>query len=294
MRRLQRTAAAAAVLLATGVPLRAAGSGARPGAAPSDTVHCVNLPMLPSGNPAYRPGEKLHYVMHYKWLGIRTDVGEATAQLQALAPEGGRTVYRAVASGKTYRFWDAFFKVREHFESEFYPDVLRPRYFHRDIYEGGYTMKNYYTWNPDHSINARVERCSDPVKDTLLPGKDCTYDIVTLFYFARNIDFSRIPVGVNQPVSFAIDDETFNIYFRYLGREEKKVYSLGRFRTLKFAAKVVAGEVFSGKYEMIIWVSDDANRIPLLFESQIRVGTVSGRLVGYENLMHPVTSKLED
>ena len=42
---------------------------------------------------------------------------------------------------------------------------------------------------------------------------------------------------------------------------------LGVFRTLKFAAKVVAGEVFTGEQEMIIWVSDDMNRVPLLFDS---------------------------
>lgn len=250
-------------------------------------------PMLPAQEVAFQSGEKLHYVLHYKWLGIRMDVGEATAGIQSLTHQG-RSAIHAVATGKTYKFWDTFFKVREHFESAFYVEDFRPYFFMRDVYEGGYTMKNHYTWNDDHTIQAEVQRKSDPVKDTLLPGTATTYDLVTLFYLARNIDFDRIPVGENQPVSFAIDDEIFNVYFRFIGREERKVYDLGRFRTMKFAAKVVAGEVFNGDHELIIYVSDDANRIPLLFESKIRVGTVSGRLAGYEQLRYPLSSKVSD
>ena len=62
--------------------------------------------------------------------------------------------------------------------------------------------------------------------------------------------------------------------------------------TLKFAAKVVAGEVFKGEEEMIIWVSDDYNKVPLYFESPIIVGKVSGRLKRYSGLKYPLSSKL--
>lgn len=237
---------------------------------------------------AFSQGEKLSYVIHYKWLGVRTDVGAADVALLDGGMRDGRHLLHPVATGMTYKFWDAFFKVRDRYESVFYEDSVRPVYFHRDIHEGKYTIQNYYRWDDStHAIDAEVIK-SDGVIDTVLPGSGCTFDILTLFYCARNMDLEALEPGVNNPVSFAIDEEIFDIYFRYVGREEKKIPGLGVFRTLKFAAKVVAGEVFTGEQEMTIWVSDDLNRVPLLFESPIIVGSVFGRLSGWKGLRYPL------
>ena len=237
---------------------------------------------------AFACGERLSYIIHYKWLGIRTDVGAAEVTLQDGGVRNGRRLLHPVATGMTYRFWDVFFKVRDRYESVFYEDSVRPVYFHRDVHEGKYTIQNYFHWDDTtHAIDAQVVRRTS-VRDTLLPGHACTFDVLTLFYNARNMDLEALEPGVNNPVSFVIDEEIFDIYFRYIGREEKRVPGLGVFRTLKFAAKVVAGEVFTGEQEMIIWVSDDMNRVPLLFESPIIVGSVFGRLSGWEGLRYPL------
>ena len=98
---------------------------------------------------------------------------------------------------------------------------------------------------------------------------------------------------MKQPISFVIDDDVYNFYFILLGKEVKKIKGLGTFNTLKFAVKLVAGTVFTGKDDMFIWVTDDENKVPLLFESPIIVGRVQGRLTGYSNLKSPLTSKIK-
>lgn len=237
---------------------------------------------------AFRQGERLSYIIHYRCLGIRTDVGEAEVCLTDGGDRDGRRLLHPVASGSTYRFWDAFFPVRDRYESVFYEDSVQPVYFHRDIHEGKYTIRNYYSWDDStHAIEAKVVK-TDRTIDTLLPGHRCTFDILTLFYNARNMDLEALEQGVNNPVSFAVDEEIFDIYFRYIGRENKRIPGLGVFRTMKFAAKVVAGEVFTGKQEMLIWVSDDMNRVPLFFEAPIIVGSVCGRISGWEGLRYPL------
>ncbi|HIZ86203.1 MAG TPA: DUF3108 domain-containing protein [Candidatus Coprenecus stercoravium] len=237
---------------------------------------------------AFRQGERLRYIIHYKWLGIRTDVGYAEVALLDGGERDGRKLLQPLAYGSTYKFWDVFFKVRDTYTSKFYEDSVRPVYFHRDVHEGKYTVQNFYYWDDNTcAIDASVIRQSGTV-DTLLPGHGCTFDLLTLFYNARNMDFEALERGVNNPVSFAIDEEIFDIYFRYIGREEKRVPGLGVYRTMKFAAKVVAGEVFTGEQEMYIWVSDDLNRVPLLFESPIIVGSVFGRLSDWEGLEYPL------
>ena len=95
------------------------------------------------------------------------------------------------------------------------------------------------------------------------------------------------------PITFAIDKEIYNLYFIYHGKETRKIKGLGTFRTMKFSASLVAGEIFTGKDEIYIWVSDDKNIVPLLFESKVLVGTVTGRLKSWSNLKYPMTSKIK-
>lgn len=253
---------------------------------------CVPVKNISEKARAYKDGELLNYKIHYVWGMIKSDVGEASATVVREKNALYGDHFHSVITGKTYRFYDLFFKIRDLFESRFNTTNGRPYYFHRDIAEGRYTMKNTFHFNKDYSIQANVQRKSDPVIDTLLQARECTFDLVSLFYFVRNLDFSQTPIGVNQPLSFAIDNEVFNVYYRYEGKEVKRIPGMGQFNTLKFAAKVVSGEVFSGKNELVLWVTDDNNKIPLLFESPIKVGQVTGRLSNFENLKFPLTSKI--
>lgn len=114
-----------------------------------------------------------------------------------------------------------------------------------------------------------------------------------MFYYARTIDIKRDSPGKLYPVSFVIDDDIYDISFRYLGREVKKISGMGTFRTTKFAVKLIAGTVFRGDKEMIIWISDDENKIPLGFEVEIIIGKLFGTLKSTEKLKYPMTSKIK-
>jgi len=254
---------------------------------------CAPVNNIPENDRAFDDGERVVYVINYTWGVIKTDVGEAVASLKRFNDNIYGDYFHSIITGYSYKFYEMFFRVKDLFESKFNTTNGRPFYFHRDISEGKYRMKNYYTFNPDFSINANVQRKDQPPKDTILKGRECTFDLVSLFYFSRNLDFSKVIPGVEQPISFAIDDEIFDLYYRYIGSEVKRVPGMGQFRTLKFAARVVVGEVFSGKDELVIWVSDDMNKIPLLFETPIIVGKVTGRISSFKNLKHPLSSKIK-
>ena len=240
---------------------------------------------------AYQAGEKFSFSIHYEWGAIDSDVGWANIVLDTLRVNGTKS-WHCMVYGRTTRLYDLFFPVRENFQSWFSYDGLQPLMFTRDTREGKYKARNTYAYRRgglagDH-IMADVFTTSDGDRSVSLPLDSCTFDLPALFYYARNMDFEALEQGVNNPVSFAIDEEIFDIYFRYIGREEKRVPGLGVYRTMKFAAKVVAGEVFTGEQEMYIWVSDDMNRVPLLFESPIIVGSVFGRLADWEGLRYPL------
>jgi hypothetical protein len=251
------------------------------------------LKVYTDDNLVFKVGERLTLVANYRWGIINADVGEATMLVeQESFRDTQYFVVRAYAT--TYKFWDNFFRVRDVYEGRFDTHTLRPLYFYRDIHEGDYKMLNTMHFNnDDNTIRITVQRDKRPKKDTVLQGTPITYDFISLFYNSRNIDFSSLTEGKTYPFSFVIDDEMFDLYYRFIGRAEKNISGLGRFRCLKFAAKLVAGEVFKGDSEITIWITDDENHVPLLFESPIRVGTVSARLSKYSNLKYPLTSKIK-
>ncbi len=256
---------------------------------------CVPVKTVDEDSLAFRHGERMEFILHYRWGAVNTDVGSATVELDSLTYNGLKA-FHCSAYGRTTKMFDLFFKVREDFNSWFTRDGVRPLKFTRDTYEGGYEAKNTYIYDwkaAEPRIVADVYSSKKGMKSMEIPLTPCTFDLPSLFFFARNMDFDSIEPGRKYPMTFAIDDEVFNVYFILHGRETIKVRGLGTVRTIKFAAKLLEGEVFKGEEDMLIWVTDDGNRLPVYFQAPLIVGLATGRLTGYEGLKYPFESLIE-
>lgn len=256
---------------------------------------CVPVKDISRTGLAFQAGERMDFTMHYSWGMINSDVGSATVKLDTLRFNGEKSFLCSVY-GKTTRMYDLFFKVREDFKSWFTVDGLRPLKFTRDTFEGKYVAKNTYIYDWEAAnphIIADVYSSSTGQRNMELPLSPCTFDLPSLFFFARNIDMEKVEPGRRYPMTFAIDDNIYNVYFIFYGPETIKVKGLGTVKTIRFAAKLLAGEVFTGEEDMMIWISDDENRVPVYFEAPILVGTASGRMSGYSGLKYPFSSLIE-
>ena len=264
--------------------------------ADSSGTACVPVMTVEEDGLAFQNGEKVDFVMHYKWGFINSDVGHATVKLDTLT-FNGHEAFRCSVYGRTTKFYDVFFKVREDFKSWFTRDGLRPLKFTRDTEEGGYRAHNTYLYQWDAAepyISADVFTSSLGQKSMEIPLTPCIFDLPALFFYARNMDFDVITPGIRYPMTFAIDDEVYNVYFILYGRETIKVKDIGRVKTIRFAAKLLEGEVFKGEEDMTIWVTDDGNRIPIYFEAPLRVGKATGRVTGWTGLKYPFSSLVKE
>ena len=257
---------------------------------------CIPVRSLAEEDLAFKAGERMEFLLHYQWGKVNTDVGTAVVTLDTLTFNGEKA-FLCSANGRTTKMFDYFFKVREDFKSWFTCDGLVPLKFTRDTYEGGYVAKNSYYYNrygSEHSIIADIYSSKKGNRFMELPLTRCTFDLPALFFFARNMNFDVIEPGKKYPMTFAIDDDVYNVYFILHGRETLKIKGLGTIKTIKFAAKLLEGEVFKGEEDMLIWVTDDENRLPVFFEAPLLVGVATGRLTGCSGLKHPFTSMIED
>jgi hypothetical protein len=110
---------------------------------------------------------------------------------------------------------------------------------------------------------------------------------------ARTLDISGLKHDARIPVSVLIDDSTYEIYIRYLGKEVVESRDGKKYRCIKFAAKMVKGTIFRGDEDVVVWVTDDDNRIPVYIEAKIIVGTVKAYLKETHGLRNPISSLLK-
>ena len=255
---------------------------------------CVPVSDISDGDSlAYQAGEKFSFSIHYEWGAIDSDVGWANIVLDTLRVNGTKA-FHCMVYGRTTRLYDLFFPVRENFQSWFTYDGLKPLRFTRDTHEGKYVAKNTYVYRrdglSDDHIMAEVYTSSDGDRSVELPLNACTFDLPALFYFARNMDFASVKPDRKYPMTFAIDDDVYNVYFILRGPETIKVRGVGTVKTIKFSVKLISGNVFTGDEDLSVWITDDGNRIPVLFEAPILVGVASGRITGWSGLKHPFSS----
>jgi len=63
-----------------------------------------------------------------------------------------------------------------------------------------------------------------------------------------------------------------------LGRERVKVPA-GEFDCVAIEPMLNAGGIFKNKGRLVIWITDDARRMPVLMRSKVTIGSVSVLLV---------------
>lgn len=225
-------------------------------------------------------GEQLTYIVYYNVAGIYVNAGNAvfTNTLEHL---NGKTVYHIVADGKTNPSYDWIYKVRDRYETYIDTTSMLPQKFIRNINEGGYKKYENITFN---------QTAHTSVTDAgVFHVPNCVQDVISAMYYARNIDFSKYSPGDKIPFTMFLDNEVYNMYIRYVGKEMVKT-RYGKFRSIKIKPLLVKGSIFEGGEKMTLWVSDDDNHIPLRAESPIIVGSVKIDMMSYRNLRYPLTS----
>ncbi|HEY4876671.1 MAG TPA: DUF3108 domain-containing protein, partial [Puia sp.] len=120
----------------------------------------------------------------------------------------------------------------------------------------------------------------------------CVQDVISSMYYTRNVDFSHLKPGDKIPFSMFLDNQVYNLYIRYLGKETVKT-KYGKFRAIKFKPLLIKGTIFEGGEKMTVWVSDDENHIPIRVESPIAVGSVVVDMINFQNRRHPLSSLID-
>ena len=234
-------------------------------------------------NTAFQAGEQVTFHVYYSVVGAYIHAGTATFTT-SLKTYANKPVYHVVGDGKTKSSYDWIYKVRDKYETYFDTATLQPYKFIRNVDEGGY--KKYETITFNRTANTAVTNSG------VFKVPSCIQDVLSSMYYARNIDFSKYKVDDKIPFKMFLDNEVFDMYIRYMGKETVKT-QYGKFKAIKFKPLLLKGTIFEGGEAMTVWVSDDPNHVVLRVESKIVVGKVKIDMMSYRNLRYPLTSMVK-
>jgi len=240
------------------------------------------------GNTVFGDGEDISYTVHYNWGPIWVNAGEVTFKAK-LEKKGEKQVWHLTSSGKTFSSYDVLFKVRDYYETWVDPETFKTINFKRYIFEGGYTLVN--TLNFDYGkkqIFSSTKSNNNPVRFDTVAIQQCSFDMLAAVYYTRTIDFQHTPMYQKKQVSVVIDDHVYNIFVRPLSREVVENSDGKRYNCIKISAKMVEGTIFKGDEDVLVWISDDENHLPVYIEARILVGTVKAYLHEAKGLRNPM------
>ncbi len=247
----------------------------------------ANCPVV---NTVFGDGEQISYTVSYNWGPVWVDAGLVTFSCTKEVYRG-KPSWHLKSTGKSFPSYDVLFKVRDYYDSWIDPETFRTYDFKRYIFEGGYTLLNTLYFEPSgQRVITNTRSNKNPQRTDTLHVRNCTYDMLAAVYYTRTLDFSDLSPESKRHVTVLIDDSYYDIYIRSVGKETVQSPDGKHYKCVKFVAKMVQGTIFKGDEDVQVWVTDDANRIPVYVEAKIIVGTIKAYLKDTKGLKNPMSS----
>jgi hypothetical protein len=107
--------------------------------------------------------------------------------------------------------------------------------------------------------------------------------MVSVIYFARNLNYTDMQPGSATSLAFISDKTLQNMKLVYKGMEEMKGNDKKNYNCYVLSL-VSTDKAFKDKESMKIYISADANRLPVRIDSGLKVGTMRVFISGSQGL----------
>jgi hypothetical protein len=259
-------AAAAFALLATWAPAAVPQPEDEPEAAGDsvDITASVSLAapgeVLPAVPTPFRVGESLKFSVQYGFI----HAGSAYLEVPEVREVNGRQVYALVARAESNSFFSRIYKVRNRIESLWDREGLFSWRYSEQRREGKHRFQNEIAFDQSQ-LQARYH---DGQLYAIPPH---VQDALSSFYYTRT---QALPLGGSFVFDYHASRKTKPLEVKVLGRERIKTPA-GTFDCVAIEPILKAGGIFKNKGRLVIWMTDDERRMPVLMKSKVMIGSIS-------------------
>ena len=238
-------------------------------------------------SPSQLMGRELPYDPSYKKLPVfpekitlqvswgMLDVGEATLSVDRIVLFNGRPAYHLVSEAKSNAFCDTFYRVRDLNESWLDARTLTSLGYSKKLREGGFFRDEWVLYDRDAGafVARRVNKDgSFAVRTGTIPAR--VHDILSSIYYTRAQELpagGEVVVDVNTP-------DNWPLSIKVKERETVKTHA-GKFPAVLVEPEMRREGLFVQKGKRLrLWLSDDAQKRPLLMKVEVFFGHVTASL----------------
>ena len=216
-------------------------------------------------NSHFNGGEKLSF-----WVGFsslltgKISAGDAQIEIATkVNSANNQKVYQVLGKGATSGFVELFYVINYKYESFIDHDNFTPMKLTVNKFENDKKKEDVVYFNQnDHVAKSKS-------KKTTIPAN--VQDLLSAFYYIRMQDFSNLKKGDFLQVPVFLDDTVINSKIIFDGRESVETKK-GKFKCLAFKPMMMKGNIFKQAFPATVWLTDDGDRLPVLFELKLTVG----------------------
>lgn len=217
-------------------------------------------------------GETMEFTINYGVISA----GVATIRIKDFVLAGDRICFRIQSEARSRKFFDPFFKVRDHVESWMDVKGLFSWRFEKNLNEGKYHDHKVVTYDYEAG-HATVIDDGVPKDTTMLRHE--VQDGISCLFWAR-----LLPIKTDTVLTIETLDikKIYQLKVRVLGIDTVNTPA-GSFRCYKVEPFLEGEGIFkkdkAGK--IWLWFTNDALRIPVMLQTKVFFGHITARLTDY-------------
>ena len=224
-------------------------------------------------NSSLARGEMIKYSAHYGIVPTAEGIVTIDKEISRI---NKRPCYKVDLHGRTVKFFDILYKVRDHWGTYVDTAAIVPQRFYRYIKQGKSRKNEIIEF--DHARDtAHVHKLHDESRELekIVPNKvpDNVQDMLSGYIYLRTVNFDTLVLNDTINIPGFYDDKIYDFKLRYLGKELIKT-KFGKLNAHKIAPVMPNNGLFDGKDSIEAWLSDDANKIPLKIKAKMFVGAM--------------------
>ncbi len=214
----------------------------------------------------FGPGEELEFSIDYGPI----NAGSATLGITGLVETDGHLCYRVESRARSNNFFSTFYRVRDKVVSHIDVVTLHSRFFSKRLREGDYRKNITVRFDQRHHqavyLDGRVLDVPWPIHDAL-----------SAFYFVR-----ALPLAPAETTYVTTHSSRRNYQLQVVvHRRERITVPAGTFDCLVVEPVNMGEGLFKHEGQLLIWLTDDERRLPVLMKSKVKVGAIDASLKSY-------------
>lgn len=223
----------------------------------------ATLPLRVVPNAAFSAGENLTYLIRYGPIVA----GNARMSIPRIIEINGRPSYHIVSEAWSNKFFSTFYKVEDRVES--YTDVegIFSWWFSKHLHEGNFKTDHEVAFDQMNHIAIMKK---DGKNDTL-SVTPFVQDVLSAMYFVRTQNFAP---GDTIFIDNHSDGKLYPLKIVVHGRDKINIKA-GKFNCLVVEPFLKTPGLFQQKGRIVVHLTDDARKIPVMMTSQIYVKAFS-------------------